>query len=342
MILASTFFGLRCAALLVLAVVALPAAATLSGVGLGTHVTGPTCSVADLAGRVVLFDYWGVNCPPCVASIHHLAGLQATYGRDNLIIIANHCQGGPATAIKATWSGKAGNDLVTVVDAGQLPGSNVTGIPRCFLFDHRGTLIYDGAPLGVDAKLEEAMRATPGALVAGRDFTKLVREAAALGAQKACLTPSLKAVRKAAAADEPLAKDEAAFLLGRVDAWTTGALERVAADRIAQPARANETVARMAALRKGDELAAPFEALADELKKDKTFQTELRAAAALAAIKQAAGAVGLDSDPEAAKARKSNREKIEGIAAGLAGVRAKFAETAAAREAGELAEEWKL
>ncbi len=320
----------------------LAAEATLQGVNLGTYVTGPKVSAADLTGRVVLFEYWGVNCPPCVASIHHVTDLQAKYGRENFIVIANHCQGGGIPGVVSTWKGKATNDLVSVIDNGQLPGSNVSGIPRCFLFSHDGKVLYDGAPMGVDSALDAAMKASPGALVTGHDFTKLGREAAAIGAQKTNLAATLKSVRKAAEGDKPEAKEDADFLLGRVTAWASDLATRCNDDRTQDPARCQETVNRMVGLLKGDECGAPFEALQDELKTDKAFQNELKAAAILAGIKAEADKCKLSANPEQAKSQKSNIAAITAIAGNLKQLQKKFPDTAAAKSAEELGREWGL
>ncbi|MBA3845107.1 MAG: TlpA family protein disulfide reductase [Planctomycetes bacterium] len=334
--------ALVCSLSLAVLVAPLCAEATLTGINLGTHVDGPKVSASDLQGRVVLFEYWGVNCPPCVGSIHHLTELQAKYGRDNFLIVANHCQGGSADNTRTVWRGKASNDLVSVVDSGALPGSNVTGIPRCFLFDHEGKLVFDGSPSQVDGALEQAMRDNPGQMVAGRTYQKLTKEAATLGAQKTPLAATLKALRKAAEGDDAAAKDEADFLLGRVGEWQAEQLEKVGTARAEDPERCLAQVTKMAALLKGDELGEPFATLQDEFKKDKAFQTELKAAAALAAIRADADKCKLSKDPTSAKAQKSNQAAIAGIAANLKGLQKKFADTAAARRAAELSQEWGL
>ena len=122
------------------------AEATLDGVRLGEYATGPKVSVSDLKGRVVLFEYWGVNCGPCLANIPHVTQLQKKYPRDRFIVIANHCQGGSAANAGAVWVAHAHDDIVSVINHGNLPGNGVRGIPYCFLFDATGKLVYKGSP----------------------------------------------------------------------------------------------------------------------------------------------------------------------------------------------------
>ena len=31
----------------------------------GSHIHGPKLKASDLKGKVVFFEYWGINCPPC-------------------------------------------------------------------------------------------------------------------------------------------------------------------------------------------------------------------------------------------------------------------------------------
>jgi thiol-disulfide isomerase/thioredoxin len=312
------------------------AAATIDHPNLGSPVCGPTVTAADLAGKVVLFDYWGIHCGPCLAAIPHLVELQAKYGRDNFVIIANQCQGGDAAGAKAAWTSHGGDASISVINGGDIEGSNVTGIPRCFLFDHEGKLVFDGRPTEVNAKLEEAMKASPGALVAGHQYTKTARYAAQIGALKTNLAPALKALRAAAAGTDAAAKEEAEFLLGRVDKFAEDRLAAVRAQRTADPVEASATLARMLGIFKGDELGKPFEGLLAELKADKAFQAELRAGSLLAEIEAQAAKLGLGgagTPPKSALVELADRVKA---------LQQKFPDSTAAAKSKQLVAEWKL
>jgi thiol-disulfide isomerase/thioredoxin len=284
-------------------------------------------------------EYWGVKCPPCLASIPHISELQEKYGRDQFVIIANHCQGFDDATTRATWKERGGSDQITVVNDGSLPGGNVSGIPHCFLFSHEGKLVYEGSPFDLDAPVEAAVKASPGFLVAGRTYQKTGKQAAAIGALKSNLGGTLKSLRTLAKGDDAIAKEEADHLLGRLGAYAERGMGQVVKDRSEDPLAASTTLARMVALFGGDELGQPFEDLVKELKADKAFQAELKAAALLADVRAQAGKIGLDANPEDAK---RNRQGIAQVTDGLRLLVKKFPDTRAAGQATDLAKRWGL
>lgn len=326
---------------LLIAAPLLSAAATLDGVGLGTTVHGPKVTADDLKGRVVLFEYWGVNCPPCLASIPKLAEWQQHYDRDTFVIVANHCQGGSADQTRSVWLAKGGGDQISVIDNGDLKGAQVSGIPHCFLFDHNGTLLYEGSPFRVEEALKKAIEASPGALVAGYEWKALSREAQAIGKRQG-VAGALRSVRKQALSEDTAIRGEAEELLGRVDGWVAKQQAEMTAARSEDPVEAVRIASTMAGVFKGDELAGPFETALKELRADKSVQQEVRAAEMLTRVKVAAASYGLSTDPKGFQERASNKGKAQEIAGGLKMVITRFADTKAATEAEALAKTWLL
>ena len=51
---------------------------------IGKVMFGEKISKAELKGKVVVLENWGVNCPPCVASLPHLAELDKKVPRQGL------------------------------------------------------------------------------------------------------------------------------------------------------------------------------------------------------------------------------------------------------------------
>lgn len=313
------------------------AAATLDGMRPGSPVNGPKFDPADLKGRVVLVEYWGINCPPCLASIPHISELQEKYGRDQFIIIANQCQGADDAKAQSVFKGRGGSDMITVINHGDLTGANVSGIPHCFLFNHEGKLVYEGSPFDLDAPVESAVKNSPGFLVAGRTYQKTQKQAAAIGALKSNLTGTLKSLRTLAKGEDATAKEEADYLLGKLNDFSERNMGKITKARSEDPVAAGETLARMVQLFGGDELGAPFEALVKELKSDKAFQAELKAAGILGDVRAQAAKIGLESSPEDAK---RNRQAMTQIAENLKALLKKFPDTKAASQATELAKRW--
>jgi thiol-disulfide isomerase/thioredoxin len=312
------------------------AAATLDRIALGTYVSGPTVTAKQLTGRVVLFEYWGVHCPPCLASIAHLVEMQHKYGRDNFIIVANQCQGGDEAGARAAWTSHGGDASISVINNGELAGSNVSAIPHCFLFDQDGKLVYDGSPFNVADKLDLAMKSNPGALVVGHAYTRTAKQAAAIGALKTNLGPTLKSLRGLAAGSDATAKEEAGFLLGRVGTYAQDQLASITGQRAKDPLATSTALARMLEIFKGDELGQPFEALYGELKADKAFQSEVKAAALLADIEAQGSKLGLGSDAT------PPRSALVELAQRIQSLQKSFPDSAAAARSKQLVATWKL
>lgn len=313
------------------------AAATLEGMRPGAHVSGPKLDPADLKGRVVLVEYWGVNCPPCLASIPHISELQEKYGRDQFIIIANQCQQADEAKAQAVFKGRGGSDLITVINHGDLSGANVSGIPHCFLFNHEGKLVYEGSPFNLDAPVESAVKNSPGFLVAGRTYQKTQKQAATIGALKSNLAGTLKSLRTLSKGDDATAKEEADYLLGKLNDFSERNLSKITKARSEDPLAAGETLARMVQLLGGDDLGKPYEDLVKELKGDKAFQAELKAAGILGDVRAQAAKIGLETSPEDAK---RNRQAMTQITETLKALVKKFPDTKAASQATELAKRW--
>ncbi|NQZ66682.1 MAG: TlpA family protein disulfide reductase [Lentisphaeria bacterium] len=144
-------------------------------------LSGPKISQSDLKNKVVVYEFWGVNCPPCLASIPKLSALDKEYRDKGLIIIGCHAQGGSdANVVKVAKSRGA---TFTITKSGHSP-IQFRGIPRMFVFDATGKLVYDGGPSKGYAAIREAMKNLPGAILEGRTFKKFKRESKQLVARK--------------------------------------------------------------------------------------------------------------------------------------------------------------
>lgn len=286
-------------------------AAELNGATLGTWISGPKISTIDLVDKVVIFEYWGINCPPCLANIPHISELATLADSDRLVVVANQCQGPGSTS--KVWKEHDGTDKPTVIDDGNLPGSNVTGIPRIFVFDHTGKQVFDGQPSDVNsAMINKLLDAAPGPFFPKGDYRLCKAEIAALSSKSGNLTATLKSLRGKMQKGKDDVKAEAESLLAHVQTLLDKKMVAITAARVDDAALAVTLLSKVLDRVKGDEMAKPFEALVVDMKTDKSFQRELAASNKLALIQTAISKAKLDkSDVQASK----KREVLEAVQA---------------------------
>lgn len=123
----------------------------------GTLLFGAQPVAADLKGRVVVLECWGVNCPPCVASLPHLAELDKKFRDKGLTIIGAESQNSSKEAIKPLLDKFKVEYAITAGASGPIA---FNAIPRCFIFDGLGALVYDGFPAGAgfEKSIKESLR----------------------------------------------------------------------------------------------------------------------------------------------------------------------------------------
>lgn len=118
------------------------AAARLSDFDLGKPVLGKG-SLSDAKGKGVVIEAWGVNCPPCIASLPHLQELSVKH-KDKVLFFGAECQMSDKKSISAVIQ-KAGVTYPIFSGLDKCP-IQFSGIPHAFVFDATGKMIFDGSP----------------------------------------------------------------------------------------------------------------------------------------------------------------------------------------------------
>lgn len=73
---------------------------------IGEWAKGEPVTLAELEGKVVLLDFWGVWCGPCREAMPKLIELHEKYARDGLVIIAIHdASQDKASLLGGNWTG---------------------------------------------------------------------------------------------------------------------------------------------------------------------------------------------------------------------------------------------
>jgi thiol-disulfide isomerase/thioredoxin len=215
---------------------------TYTGLEKSAKIRGPDIKVADLKGKVVFFEYWGINCPPCRSSMPHLEELYQKYSPEgSFVIIGSHCQGRDDDAInKFLDSVKVTFPIYQNVDVAEAPCPG--GIPFAALFDHTGKLVKSGYPSELYALVPGLVKACPIGHPILRTFKpKLVKDLAAKlkpGTNLELVIKDLEA-KKALGGD---AGDEAGEILALTLTWIEDRKQGIKDLTASQPSAASASI----------------------------------------------------------------------------------------------------
>ena len=301
---------------------------------LGEVWFGPPLEKEDLRGQVVLLEKWGFRCPPCIASIPHLAKLHSRYGRRGLVVIGAHAQG--AYKGKALSVALEHGANYTILSKATVPNDTGRGIPRVFVFNHNGKVIYEGYPNSkMDRAIMAALKRRPHPLLGDMKYKKMPAAAGMVKAGR--LGKAYNECEKNKDAEGQLGK-EAAFLLANLQRYADRLESKANGDcPIAVMQALTELTKRFAATEYSRQAAAKLAELAD----DEEFQTELKAEQAYLPIARAASVIpplpAGKSDRAIWKRKYGGR--FSSVKAKVEQLNENYPETTAARKAEKLIEE---
>jgi thiol-disulfide isomerase/thioredoxin len=123
-------------------------------------VDGKRLSRADLAGRVVLVEFWATWCPPCRGTLSWLGQLKKRYG-NRIAVVAVSIDSDEANVRKLSHD--LGAPLFFTLGTPELARSfgDVSAVPSLFLFDRTGktAATFFGAPPELHAEAESKISA---------------------------------------------------------------------------------------------------------------------------------------------------------------------------------------
>lgn len=130
-----------------------------TGLVKANHISGAVVTPEMMKGKVVLFDYWGLGCPPCHASMPKLQALWEKYGNKYLIVIGSESWRKNRDAIKAFL---AKNKITFPIYQGASYNNFVPrGVPHAVLIGPDGKLVKMDHPArlyGIVARMCENLK----------------------------------------------------------------------------------------------------------------------------------------------------------------------------------------
>ncbi len=111
-----------------------------------------------LGGKVVVVEQWGVNCPPCIASLPDMARLAKRYDDKGLVVVGLERQQSSKEAILKVI--KSARVSFPVMAGGHVPVPGNT-IPNVAVFGADGKLVWHGHPghKEFDKAVKDALKA---------------------------------------------------------------------------------------------------------------------------------------------------------------------------------------
>jgi thiol-disulfide isomerase/thioredoxin len=123
----------------------------------GPQVNDAPFDAKALTGKVLVVESWGVNCPPCLASLPEMQKLSQSGEKKGLIVVGLEAQNSPKDAILKILK----NARVTypVMQGGSI-GLEHNDIPHVAIYGVNGKLLWHGAPSNSEFKqqLKAALR----------------------------------------------------------------------------------------------------------------------------------------------------------------------------------------
>lgn len=202
-----------------LAAVAFMCAATCAGVewkGLSQEnwYSGRKLSPADLKGKVVMVDEWGVRCPPCRALLPRMEEIWKSFKSKPFVLIGSHRQGrqpeAVAELVKQNKLTYPIYDRAGIVDE----PSNGGGIPFIYVVDANGKVVYSGrSEREAIAAVVNAFETVPdrSSLIGGVELVKFKSMRTQLVFGKSCES-ALRQLKSAAKGSDAKAKEAASIV----------------------------------------------------------------------------------------------------------------------------------
>ena len=126
------------------------------------NTDGKALKLADLAGKVVVLDFWGVWCPPCREAMPHLKELYEKHKKDGLVVIGVHTTRRGGEMADYVKEQKLPWPIAVDVEEKTVKAFRVDSFPDYYLIDRAGNLrVADLANKDLDRAVEVLLAEKP-------------------------------------------------------------------------------------------------------------------------------------------------------------------------------------
>ena len=120
--------------------------------------SGRTYSLSSFTGRPLLIDFWATWCGPCRQTMPEVQNLHQEYGRQ-LQVVGINIEGNSTDVL--SYLDEGGYTFPVLFDSGNWDSPvatsyGVSSIPRTFLLDRNGRVLYEGHPQGLTEETIQA------------------------------------------------------------------------------------------------------------------------------------------------------------------------------------------
>lgn len=160
-----------------------PAAMTLVGKPApafeGKNLKGETVKLADLAGKIVVVDFWATWCPPCVAGLPKLAEMTAKHKDDGVVFIAVNLQEEESIVKEFLELKKLEINVVRDTDNSIMKKYKVEPVPQTVFIDRKGVVQVVHIGIGELEQIPQQLKD----LIAGKNLAAEAKAAEAKPAE---------------------------------------------------------------------------------------------------------------------------------------------------------------
>lgn len=267
----------------------------------------------------------------------HLVKWHDEFGDSGLAVVGLHVQKGTAAEVKA--KARSLGVRFPLTDGGGVQGSEATGIPHCFVFDHTGKLVYKGNPTKAEGKVREAF-VDMLAAEAGSKPSKAVSTTMEAFKKGGTLGDLLKRMTGLRDGPDAAAAKEAKAIVARMQSGAQSRLDEAKKGMKDEPIASYDAAVQVAARWKGTPMGKEAAELTAKLKDDKAVAAELKARPALEKVKAtetAINAAAKGKEPDSAEFKKAFAPQLKQVEQAVATMKKSYPDAPATAEAEEIA-----